>query len=508
MNKKEKEFILPSVKHFCYVLSINYCFAKVSLVENICNYATVYDAYHKLQGLVFAVNEFDMDVLLLCTSNEISINQKMIIGDIFKFNFNSNMLGKVISSTGKILLGDMSTNDIDIMNNSNYLDVFKDSPKICDRDNLSKSVLTGINVIDSCLPIGKGQRMLILGDRKVGKTSLCVSIIKNQSDYFNNICIYVFIAKKTRDIAQMFYDLKKSNIKNFIFISASASSSLAEQFLAPFIGCSIAEFFASKGKDVIITYDDLSKHARLYKEICIMSGAFPGRDAYPGDIFYLHAKLLERSVQIKDGGSITAIPIIETIEGEISEYIPTNLISITDGQIVLDKFLFNNDMRPAVNIQTSVSRVGAIVKNSFISAFTKLCKSDIVQSIELEKFYSFLDKNDIDDNNKNIIVKGRLWRAVFKQGYLECMPLMEQIVTFCLIYSDYFKNDFNIYNSEDYDFVNNKILTLVRNIINNAFIKELEQDILNNKISIKDFHKHLMNIACSTYGTIKEEKVF
>lgn len=478
-----------NVRNFSSILSLNYAFAKIELIENINLYCSVYNENDNIIGIIFSINEFDIDVLLMCSIDELHIGQKLIVGDVFKFKFNSNMLNKVVSTTGDIILGEFSVSDLQNIKENKELDIFVDSKGMHERDDVKIPFLTGINVLDACLPVGHGQRMLVLGDRKVGKTSFCLSIIKNQCIVnHDSICVYVFISKKTRNIAQVYHDVKFNNVKNFIFVSASASMSLAEQFIAPFVGCGIAEFLACQGKNVSIIYDDLTKHARIYKEICMISGTFPGRDAFPGDIFYLHAKLLERSLQLKNLGSITAFPIIETIDGEMSDYIPTNLISITDGQVILDKEIFNSNIKPAVNIQFSVSRVGSTVQNFLIAQLTKKCKSDIVQSLELEKFYSFMDKEDIDKCARNIIIKGRLWRSIFQQDIFECETIDKQIILFYIVCYDLMIDEFNINNSSDLDLVKNKIMLKVNKIVSN-----INKDVSICNLKLDDLHKIFVN---------------
>ncbi|MBP3939363.1 MAG: F0F1 ATP synthase subunit alpha [Clostridia bacterium] len=291
------------------------------------------------------------------------------------------------------------------------------APSILDRAPVNSPLHTGIKAIDSLVPIGKGQRELIIGDRQTGKTAIAIDTIINQKGK-DTICIYVAIGQKDTLVAEIKDKLKSHGALDYtVIVAEPASSSAALQYIAPFSATAIAEHFMYSGKDVLIVYDDLSKHAVAYRELSLLLHRPSGREAYPGDIFYLHSRLLERSAHLSDelgGGSITALPIIETLAGDISAYIPTNVISITDGQIFLDAELFNEGQRPAVNVGLSVSRVGGAAQNPVMKKVSSSLRTRLAQYRELAEFMQF--GSDIDDATKATLASGRLLTEVLKQG--------------------------------------------------------------------------------------------
>ena len=272
---------------------------------------------------------------------------------------------------------------------------------VIDRKSVDQPLQTGILAIDSMFPIGRGQRELIIGDRQTGKTSIAVDTILNQKGQ-DVICIYVAIGQKASTVSQIVTTLSKHGAMDYsIVVSASASDLASLQYIAPYAGTAIAEHFMHQGKDVLIVYDDLSKHAVAYRAISLLLDRPPGREAYPGDVFYLHSRLLERSCRLSDelgGGSITALPIIETQAGDVSAYIPTNVISITDGQIFLESELFFSGVRPAVNVGLSVSRVGGAAQTKIMKKVAGNLRIDLAQYRELEVFTQF--SSDLDDGTK------------------------------------------------------------------------------------------------------------
>ena len=279
-------------------------------------------------------------------------------------------------------------------------------------------------------PIGRGQRELIIGDRQTGKTSIAVDTIINQKGQ-NVICIYVAIGQKSSTVAKIVSTLKKNDAMEYtIVMSASASEPAPVQYIAPYAGTAIAEYFMSQGKDVLIVYDDLSKHAVAYRAMSLLLHRPPGREAYPGDVFYLHSRLLERSCRLDDahgGGSITALPIIETQAGDISAYIPTNVISITDGQIFLESELFNAGMRPAVNVGLSVSRVGGAAQTKAMKKASGTIRIDLAQYREMEVFTQFA--SDLDDMTKEQLQHGKCLMELLKQPLCHPMSLADQVIT-------------------------------------------------------------------------------
>ena len=314
-----------------------------------------------------------------------------------------------------------------------YRPIENPAPGIIDRKSVTVPLETGILSIDSMFPIGRGQRELIIGDRQTGKTSIATDTIINQKGK-NVICIYVAIGQKASTVAKVVSNLEKYGAMEYTTVfSATASDCAPLQYIAPYAGTALAEYFMYQGKDVLIVYDDLSKHAVAYRALSLLLERSPGREAYPGDVFYLHSRLLERSSRLSEeagGGSITALPLIETQAGDVSAYIPTNVISITDGQIFLESNLFFEGMRPAVNVGLSVSRVGGAAQTK---AMKKACGSiriDLAQYREMEVFTQF--SSDLDDATKAQLAHGRAIMELLKQPLCHPLSLHEQVITLCL----------------------------------------------------------------------------
>ncbi|MBD8972950.1 MAG: F0F1 ATP synthase subunit alpha, partial [Clostridiales bacterium] len=311
-----------------------------------------------------------------------------------------------------------------------YRPIENPAPSIVDRKSVSVPMETGILSIDSMFPIGRGQRELIIGDRQTGKTSIAMDTILNQKGK-DVICVYVAIGQKASTIAKLVNTLKKNNAMEYtIIVSATASDPAPLQYIAPYSGTALAEYFMYQGKDVLIVYDDLSKHAVAYRAISLLLERSPGREAYPGDVFYLHSRLLERSSRITPeagGGSITALPIIETQAGDVSAYIPTNVISITDGQIYLESELFNAGQRPAVNVGLSVSRVGGAAQTKAMKKAAGSIRIDLAQYREMEVFTQF--SSDLDEGTKKQLAHGRSLMELLKQPLGHPFTMAEQVIT-------------------------------------------------------------------------------
>ena len=308
----------------------------------------------------------------------------------------------------------------------------QDAPGIVDRKSVSEPMETGILAIDSMFPIGRGQRELIIGDRQTGKTAIAIDTILNQKGK-DVICIYVAIGQKASTVAKIVNTLKKYDAMDYsIVLSATASDPAPLQYIAPYSGTALAEYFMHKGKDVLIVYDDLSKHAVAYRALSLLLERSPGREAYPGDVFYLHSRLLERSSRLSDalgGGSITALPIIETQAGDVSAYIPTNVISITDGQIFLESNLFFSGMRPAVNVGLSVSRVGGAAQTKAMKKASGSIRIDLAQFREMEVFTQF--SSDLDAATKEQLQYGNSLMEMLKQPLYRPLSQSEQVVSLC-----------------------------------------------------------------------------
>ena len=335
-------------------------------------------------------------------------------------------IGRVINALGAPIdgAGEIEADD--------YSPIENEAPGIIDRKSVSVPMETGILSIDSMFPIGRGQRELIIGDRQTGKTSIATDTILNQNGN-GVICIYVAIGQKASTISKVVNTFKTSGAMDHTIVLASTASDCAPlQYIAPYAGTALAEYFMYKGKDVLIVYDDLSKHAVAYRALSLLLGRSPGREAYPGDVFYLHSRLLERSSRLseeKGGGSITALPIIETQAGDVSAYIPTNVISITDGQIFLESSLFFSGMRPAVNVGLSVSRVGGDAQTKAMKKAAGSLRIDLAQYREMEVFTQF--SSDLDDATKEQLEYGSGLMELLKQPLGKPMSLAEKVITLC-----------------------------------------------------------------------------
>ena len=340
------------------------------------------------------------------------------VGDAF--------IGRIVDALGAPIDGKGSIESTD------YRPIENPAPSIVDRKSVNQPLQTGILSIDAMFPIGRGQRELIIGDRQTGKTSIAIDTILNQKGK-DVICVYVAIGQKASTIAKVVNNLNKYDAMDYtIVVASTASDSAPLQYIAPYSGTAIAEYFMHKGKDVLIVYDDLSKHAVAYRTLSLLLGRSPGREAYPGDVFYLHSRLLERSSRLNEkagGGSITALPIIETQAGDLSAYIPTNVISITDGQIFLESDLFNSGMRPAVNVGLSVSRVGGAAQAKAMKKAAGSVRIDLAQYREMEIFTQF--SSDLDEATTQQLKYGSGLMELLKQPLSSPLSLHEQVITLC-----------------------------------------------------------------------------
>ncbi len=341
------------------------------------------------------------------------------VGDAF--------LGRVISPLGEPIDGKGPIEAV------GYNPIEKRAPGILERQSVDTPLHTGILAIDSMFPIGRGQRELIIGDRQTGKTSIATDAILNQKNT-GVLCIYVAIGQKASSIARVAGDLQKHGAMSYTtIVAATASDSAPLQYIAPYAGTALAEYFMSKGKSVLIVYDDLSKHAVAYRAISLLLRRSPGREAYPGDVFYLHSRLLERSCRMRDdlgGGSITALPIVETQAGDVSAYIPTNVISITDGQIFLESALFNAGNRPAVNVGLSVSRVGGAAQTKAMKKANANLRIELAQYKDMESFAQF--SSDLDAETRRQLDHGKALMEMLKQPLYQPKSDAEQVVTLVL----------------------------------------------------------------------------
>ena len=380
------------------------------------------------KGMVESVDPEQLGIMLFDGAETVGVGTMVTrsgkragipVGDAF--------LGRVISPLGEPIDGKGPIEAV------GYNPIEKQAPGILERQSVDTPLHTGILAIDSMFPIGRGQRELIIGDRQTGKTSIATDAILNQKDT-GVLCIYVAIGQKASSIARVAEDLKKHGAMSYTtIVAATASDSAPLQYIAPYAGTALAEYFMDKGKSVLIVYDDLSKHAVAYRAISLLLRRSPGREAYPGDVFYLHSRLLERSCRMSDalgGGSITALPIVETQAGDVSAYIPTNVISITDGQIFLESALFNAGNRPAVNVGLSVSRVGGAAQTKAMKKANANLRIELAQYKDMESFAQF--SSDLDAETRRQLDHGKALMEMLKQPLYQPKSDAEQVVTLVL----------------------------------------------------------------------------
>lgn len=375
-------------------------------------------------GVVLNLNEDTVSIILLATANDIKEGDSVkTTGELLSINVNDDILGRVVNTLGMPLDGKTA------LKKGKLMPLERIAEGVVQREPVDTPLKTGIKAIDAMIPIGRGQRELIIGDRGLGKTAVAIDTIINQKHTAKGkkrvLCIYVAIGQKQSTVAQIVGKLKEEGALEYtVVVNAGASDQAALQYLAPYAGTAIAEYFLEKGEDVLIVYDDLTKQAWAYRQICLVLGRPAGREAYPGDIFYLHSRLLERSVRLNKangGGSITALPIIETQAGDISAYIPTNVISITDGQIFLEGDLFNSGIRPAINVGISVSRVGTAAQTGTMKSVAGKMKLELAQFRELAAFAQF--GSDLDPATAKQLERGKRSAELFKQP--QYRPLTE-----------------------------------------------------------------------------------
>ncbi|MEK9207393.1 MAG: F0F1 ATP synthase subunit alpha, partial [Patescibacteria group bacterium] len=380
-----------------------------------------------LSGVVLNLDEDYVSIILLGDGSQIKQGDKVTrTGEMLSINVSEDLLGRVVDPRGEPLDGKAK------IKKGKLMPLEKIAAGVVEREPVDTPLKTGIKAIDAMFPIGRGQRELIIGDRGLGKTAIVVDTIINQGNFRKSgsklrpvVCIYVAIGQKRSTIAQVVGRLNESDAIDYsIIVAASSSDPAASQYLAPYAGAAIAEYFLEKGQDVLVIYDDLTKHAWAYRQISLVLKRPAGREAYPGDIFYLHSRLLERAVRLNSkngGGSITALPIIETQANDISAYIPTNVISITDGQIFLQSDLFNSGFRPAINVGTSVSRVGGAAQTGAMKSVSGKMKLELAQYAELAAFSQF--GSDLDAATSQALERGKRTYEMLKQP--QYSPLTE-----------------------------------------------------------------------------------
>lgn len=383
-------------------------------------------------GMVMNLDEDSVGVTLLGNADDIKEGDEVRrTGRIIEVPVGDELLGRVVNPLGQAIDGQGE------IHTTKTRPIERIAPGVMTRKSVDEPVQTGITTIDAIIPIGRGQRELIIGDRQTGKTAIAIDTILNQKGQ-NIYCIYVAIGQKNSTVAQVVNKLKQGGAMEYTtVVSASASELAPVQYIAPYAGCAIGEEWLEQGKDVLIVYDDLSKHAVAYRTLSLLLKRAPGREAYPGDVFYLHSRLLERACKLNEengGGSITALPIIETQAGDISAYIPTNVISITDGQIFLQQELFNSGFRPAIDTGLSVSRVGSAAQIKAMKQVSSSLKFELAQYAEMQSFAQF--GSDLDEATQATIDHGERIRSVLVQAQYSPRPVTTQILTlFALKYN-------------------------------------------------------------------------
>lgn len=452
------------------------------------------------KGVVFSLEYDNVGIAIL--GNESEINEGDVVNrtnDFFKVPVGKSLLGRVINTLGEPLDCKGALNDVE------YANLESNAPSIIARKSVHEPLQTGIKIIDSMIPIGRGQRELIIGDRQTGKTTIAIDTIINQkkindlakSDKEKVYSVYVSIGQKQSSVVHIAKILEEHDaLKYTTIVSASASDQAILQYFVPYVGCTIGEYFRDRGMHCLVIYDDLSKHAVAYRQISLLFRRPPGREAYPGDIFYSHSRLLERAAKMSDdygGGSLTALPIIETQAGDVSAYVPTNVISITDGQIFLESELFNKGIKPAVNIGLSVSRIGSTAQTKVMKSVAGLMKLELAQYRELEAFSQF--SSDLDIHSQKQLKRGKLMTELLKQNQNRPLLMEEQVVIIFAGIKGYIDN-IPINRIHDFEinllkFMHNTTQDIFDNIKENHKIESEKKliEVLQNSIQKKDYIK-------------------
>src|SRR4051812_4151578 len=402
------------------VLSVGDGIARVHGLENAMSFEML-EFPHGVTGLALNLESDNVGTVLFGDWEKVVEGDTVKrTGSLLEIPVGEELLGRIVDPLGKPLdgKGDLNASETRLAEVK--------APGVVQRQPVKEPMQTGLKAIDSMIPIGRGQRELIIGDRQTGKTAIAVDTIINQKGG-DVICIYVAIGQKRSTVAQVVKTLEDAGAMEYtIVVSASASDPAPMLYLAPFAGCAMGEFFRDSGRHALCVYDDLSKHAAAYREISLLLRRPPGREAFPGDVFYLHSRLLERASKLKTGGSLTALPFIETQAGDVSAYIPTNVISITDGQIYLEADLFNSNVRPAINVGLSVSRVGGSAQIKAMRQIAGTLRLDLAQYRELAAFAQF--GSDLDKSSQAQLNRGRRLVEILKQGQYQPLPVEKQVL--------------------------------------------------------------------------------
>ena len=383
------------------VINVSNNTVEVAGLKDVAFFETV-SIVNKAKGYVSAIYDSTVNISLVEKKENITVGDKVYtLNKTFKVAFSMDSLGKVIDVFGNDLISGKR------FENLLEFDVESEPIEIIDRSEVKREFLTGVTGIDLFYPIGKGQRQLVIGDKKTGKTQLCLDMINNQKGK-NVVCIYVAIGKTKKEVKEIYYELIRQNASSYSIIVASFADDLpAKSYITPYGATALARFLMLQGLDVLVIFDDLKKHADIYRQMSLAAKKVPGRDAYPSDIFYTHAKLLENGCQHKDGGSITMIPVVETRSGDITDYISTNIISICDGQLVLSLKKFNRGERPAIDYGLSVSRLGGAVQSREMKKVGIKIRQDLLSYLDIREIYELVNLDDLGENMKHRMLEGQ-----------------------------------------------------------------------------------------------------
>ena len=489
--KKELENVKTSFlpKNVGTIVEIGDGIAKVEGLSDVA-YNELVELPKKLYGLALNLEEGMVGIVIFGDYKLLKEgDQVKTTGRILSVPVGENLIGRVVDALGNPIDGKGSVKA------TKFYPIEKIAPGVITRESVNTPLQTGLKSIDSMIPIGRGQRELIIGDRGLGKTALTIDTIVNQKNS-KVYCIYVAIGQKTSKIAQVVDVLEKYGAMNHtVVVAASADDPASMSFVAPYTGCAIGEYFMDGGQDALVIYDDLSKHAWSYRQLSLTLRRPSGREAYPGDIFYLHSRLLERAAKLNKtfgGGSLTALPIIETQAGDVSAYIPTNVISITDGQIYLESDLFFSGVRPAVNVGLSVSRVGGAAQTKAMKGVAGSLRLDLAQYRELASFAQF--GSDLDESTRNRLERGKRIVEVLKQPQYKPMAVEEQVVIIWAVTNGYFDDiqmeNLKVFEVRFLDFMKTRKANILKTIIkegslDSEIIKDLEKSISEFKKGFK-----------------------
>jgi F-type H+-transporting ATPase subunit alpha len=476
LKKQIEDFSdLPEFKEIGQIISVGDGIAKVYGLDSV-EAGEMVEFESGVQGMALNLEQDSVGIVIFGDDSKVKEGETVKrTGKIVQVPVGESLLGRVVDALGNPIDGKGPLKKV------KYSPVEVKAPGIVARQSVSEPVQTGIKAIDALIPIGRGQRELIIGDRQTGKTAIAIDTILNQkqahlADDENNklYCIYVAIGQKESTVARIVKKLEEEGSLSYsIIVVASASDPAPMQFLAPYAGCAMGEYFRDNKKHGLIIYDDLSKHAVAYRQMSLLLRRPPGREAYPGDVFYLHSRLLERAAKLSDklgSGSLTALPIIETQAGDVSAYIPTNVISITDGQIYLETELFFKGIRPAVNVGLSVSRVGSAAQIKAMKQVAGSIKLDLAQFREMEAFSQF--SSDLDDVTQKMLARGQKLTSLLKQDQYAPLPVEEQVV---LIYAGV-KGYLDGINNKDVQRFEKEFLLFMRQKDKHNLLKNIAKD--------------------------------